>query len=396
MIPVERGEGEAAGLYVHVPFCRSRCVYCDFYSTTRLDLRDRYVDAVCAEMRRRVAAGEMATRIGTVYLGGGTPSQLTAGQLARLFECVAAEFDVADGAEVTVEVNPDDVTAELVAVLRSLPVNRLSFGVQSFDNGMLRFMRRRHTAEVAVRAVSAAQDAGFGNIGIDLMFGFPGQTLAQWEADVATAARLSVQHVSGYSLTYEGHTPLVAMRDAGRVEEVPEQVALRMYELLVDGLRAAGFEHYEISNFARGGFRSRHNSGYWRGVPYWGFGAAAHSFDGCGGRRWNVPSLADYVRVSEDVERGVADAADLYAAERLDAPQRYNEFVMTGLRTAEGVDLRQLERLFGRRMADYCLRSARRHLGAGTLCLRGEDGVLALTRKGLFVSDDVMSDLMCV
>lgn len=369
-----------AGIYVHIPFCKSRCVYCGFFSTTSLALRKAYVGALLREMQAR-APFLQGQRVDTVYLGGGTPTQLPAAELGRLLDGIHHIYNVSADAEVTVEGNPDDLTPALLADLRRMGVNRLSMGVQTFDDGRLRFLRRRHTARQAVQAVRAAQEAGFGNISIDLMFGFPGQTLASWQDDVRQALALGVQHLSAYSLMYEEGTPLGQMLEAGQVAEVDEEESVRMYEHLLDATAAAGFEHYEISNFARPGRQSRHNSSYWHGVPYLGLGAGAHSFDGRD--RFRHPdSLADYLAGHPLVE------------ERLTDHERYDEFVFTGLRTSQGIRLHDLARRFGHEALDYCLRNARPHIAAGRMANDGQ--TLRLTRAGLFVSNDVMSDLMWV
>ena len=293
-----------AGVYVHIPFCKSRCIYCDFFSTTSLPLRERYVDALCREIELRSRGLTTEERhIETIYLGGGTPSQLSTEQLKRVFDTVQACFDVAKTAEITMEANPDDVNATYLQGIKLLPVNRLSFGIQTFNDERLRFIRRRHTAQEAIDVVRNCQAAGFGNISIDLMFGFPGETLEEWQTDIDTALSLQVQHISAYSLMYEEGTALTRMLEAGEIEEIDEELSLQMYCTLVERLKKAGFEHYEISNFALPGRRSRHNSSYWHGIPYFGFGAGAHSYDG-DVRRWN----ADDYHPNADCHARNADA----------------------------------------------------------------------------------------
>lgn len=368
-----------AGLYVHIPFCKSRCVYCDFYSTTRLDLRQQYVDAICHEIQRR---GHEAVRIDTIYLGGGTPSQLTTEQLHLLFDALYIYNKVAADAEVTIECNPDDVTADFAECLKQLPVNRVSMGAQTFADERLCFLHRRHRSSQIASAVSLLRQQGISNISIDLMYGFPGETMDEWATDVQTALALGVEHLSAYALQYEEGTPLYAMLQRGQVCEVDEELSRRMYYHLVDRLAAAGYEHYEISNFALPGFRSRHNSSYWNQTPYTGLGAAAHSFDGQG-RWWNVSDIQKYIT---GIERG----EPCVERELLTPANRYNEMVMTALRTCEGLSLSALSD--GHR--SYCLRQARRFLEGGLLEQR--DGRLLLTRDGLFVSDMVMTELMKV
>ena len=363
-----------AGIYIHIPFCRSRCIYCGFYSTTSLGLRQEYVDALCREM---VLRGERID-IETVYIGGGTPSQLTIPQLKQIFDALFIYNKVEKGAEVTIEVNPDDVTAEFADEIQQLPVNRISMGAQTFDDARLRFLHRRHNAAQVEEAVRLLRSAGIRNISIDLMYGFPGESLTDWEHDIDDALALDVEHLSAYCLTVEEGTELWRMQ-----ETLPDEETERaMYELLIDKLEAAGFEHYEISNFAKPGFRSRHNSSYWTGVPYIGIGAAAHSYDGQT-RSWNIADIHQYI---EGIEKGIR----VFESETLDTDTRYNDMVTVALRTREGLDLTRLSEDY----RDYCLKNAQRFLDDGLLRLSAEH--LSFSRKGLFVSDMVMSELMKV
>ena len=371
-----------AGLYVHIPFCSSRCVYCGFYSTTGLELRDRYVDAVCKEIEVRGERLENSDVIETIYLGGGTPSQLTIEQLKRIFETAYIYNKVESDAEVTIEVNPDDVNTDFAKALRELPVNRISMGAQTFSNERLRFLRRRHDASQVKEAVETLRQAGFSNISIDLMYGFPEQTLDEWKADIDKALELEVEHISTYCLMYEEGTPLYRLLEQGKVKEIDEELEREMYYTLIDRLESAGFDHYEISNFARPGYRSRHNSSYWKGIPYIGVGAAAHSFD-IKTRSWNVADIQKYI---ESMELGQRP----FEEEIIDATTRYNDTITVALRTKEGLDLATLPH----DQRDFCLENSQRHITAKLLKL--ENNHLALTREGLFVSDMIMSDLMIV
>ena len=397
-------------LYIHIPFCRSRCIYCGFYSTTALDLRQRYVDALCREMEIRGEWREMRGEridIETVYIGGGTPSQLTIPQLRQLFiyinKVYAHPLDTSFSShllplttEVTIEVNPDDVTVEFAAMLSQLPINRVSMGVQTFDDQRLQFLRRRHTAQQAIEAVNRLRSAGIQNISIDLMYGFPGESLSDWESDIDTALSLNVEHISAYCLMIEEGTPLHKMFTVDGSQCVDEETERQMYYTLIDRLTAAGYEHYEISNFAKKGFRSRHNSNYWNGTPYIGLGAAAHSYD-IRSRSWNVADINAYMEGIEHDER-------LFEEELLDDDTRYNDTVTVGLRTCEGINLDTLSKAH----RDYCMKNARRYLDDGLLELVTTTNSshtslpspitshLKLSRRGLFVSDMVMSDLMKV
>jgi len=362
------------GIYIHIPFCASRCIYCAFYSTTSLDLRQRYVDAVCDEMSMRAAHNNITT----IYLGGGTPSQLSMTQLQQIFDALYKYNKVAADAEVTIEVNPDDVSVELAAVLQQLPVNRVSMGAQTFDDDRLHFLRRRHTAQQVIEAVTRLRQADIQNISVDLMYGFPGETLEDWKRDIDAALELQVEHLSAYCLSIEEGTPLHQMNMKSSDEEVERQ----MYYTLIDRLEAAGFEHYEISNFARPGFRSQHNSAYWTGVPYIGLGAAAHSFDGHT-RSWNVADIRQYIDAIERGER-------LFDSEVIEGDTAYNDLLTVSLRTREGLDLSRLSP----RHRDYCLKAAQSYINDGLLIINDEH--LALTRHALFVSDMVICNLMLV
>ena len=378
-----------AGLYIHIPFCASRCIYCGFYSTTHLDLRQRYVDAVCREMELRTISDgfdDEIPSISTVYIGGGTPSQLTATQLKQLFLYINKVYGN-QAEEVTIEANPDDITPGFAATLSRLGINRVSMGAQTFDDARLRFLHRRHTAAQVPVAVQRLRDAGIHNISIDLMYGFPNETLADWQHDIDAVLALNVEHLSAYCLMIEEGTPLHRMG----IEPCNEEQERAMYELLIDKLTVVGYEHYEISNFARSGFRSRHNSSYWHDIPYIGLGAAAHSYTIPDGfaigsspvRSWNTADIHEYISAINEgnipCEREV-----------LDPDTHYNDRITTALRTSDGLDLTTL--MEGHRR--HCLHEAEPFLKNDLLKLTGSR--LVLTRRGLFVSDMVMSQLMMV
>ncbi len=373
-----------AGLYVHIPFCARRCTYCDFFST--LSLRESgpdYVRAVVAEaaLRRDELRGEP---LKTLYLGGGTPSQLPADLLATLVHGLDGAFPLTDVEEFTVEANPDDVTSQWCAALPQLGVNRVSMGVQSFEDDILRLIGRRHTARQAVQAVGHLRHAGINNISIDLIYGLPGQTPASWIESVEQAIALKPQHISAYGLTYEEGTVLWRQREHGDIVEVPEQQYLAMYQALVDLLQAAGYEHYEISNFALPGYHSRHNSSYWDETPYLGLGAAAHSYDG-NIRRYNPSDLHEYI---SSIQAGKT----AFVQEELSWQERYDERVMLGLRTAHGVDAAKLLRDFGNEAYRHFVDEAGRRVAKGHLRVTG-DGRYVLTGRGIMLSDSIIRDL---
>ena len=376
------------GLYLHIPFCKSRCIYCGFYSTTLSGLRQAYVNAVGKEMQMR----STEDRIATIYLGGGTPSQLSTKQLQQMFDNIYNIYNVDEDAEVTMECNPDDVTEDFCKDLKDLPVNRVSMGAQTFNDDRLRFLHRRHTAEEVGMAVGRLRGIGINNISIDLMFGFPDETITDWQSDIDAAIALGVEHISAYSLMYEEGTMLYEQiqnpphssqkEGTPSIHPISDELERQMYEMLIDCLEAAGYEHYEISNFAKPSLRSRHNSSYWNNIPYIGLGAAAHSYDGTS-RQWNVSDIREYIG---SIEKGAIPCE----REDLNDDTQYNDLVTTALRTREGIDLEKLSNKY----REYLLCNAKTALRNGLLCI--EDQHIRLTRKGLFVSDDVMSDLIWV
>lgn len=374
-----------AGIYIHIPFCKTRCIYCDFYSTTRSELRRPYVHALCTELRERKAYLE-GEPVETIYLGGGTPSQLASEEFELIFSTIQEVYGLEHAVEITLEANPDDLTEEYVAMLRTHPFSRISMGIQTFDDPTLRLLNRRHNAAQAVEAVERCRRAGFGNLSIDLIYGLPGETDGRWERDLQQAVALGVEHLSAYHLTYEEGTRLYEMLQEHSVSEVDEESSVRFFTMLMDTLGAAGYEHYEISNFCKPGLHSRHNSAYWKGVPYLGCGPSAHSFNRKA-REWNTASLEQYIRSVETGHR-------LCEREELDRATRYNEYLMTALRTRQGASLQRVAEAFGTELHRYCTSMAAPYLESRKLEVR--DGCLRLTRQGIFVSDGIISDLMFI
>lgn len=378
-----------AGLYVHIPFCATRCSYCGFYSTTKLDMQDRYVDSLCREIALRkeylssysTDSKAANTIIRTIYIGGGTPSQLSRYSLEKLFHAIDTYLECSPE-EVTMEVNPDDVTNDLAETISALHINRVSMGAQTFDDNRLKFLNRRHKSFQVERAIDILHEHGVGNISIDLMFGFPGQTCDSWKEDVRRAISLDIQHISAYSLMYEEGTRLYRMLKENMIKEIDEEVSLNMYNELINILCGAGYEHYEISNFAKKGYRALHNSSYWHDIPYLGIGAAAHSYN-IKSRQWNVSDINKYIEsISHDTVP--------FTFESIDADTHYNDIVTTELRTSEGIDLSRLADKY----VQYIVKQAARHVADKTVDIN--DGHLKLTREGLYISDMIMSDLMKV
>ena len=334
-----------AGIYIHIPLCRSRCVYCDFYSSTFDGNRSELVEAICAELTERRNYLRGAT-VKTLYFGGGTPSLLRPDELSEIFSAVEANYPCAFE-EVTLEANPDDLSDDFLTSLKRFPINRLSIGIQSFHDDDLTLLNRRHTAEEAKAAVRRCQSHGFMNISIDLIYGLPNQTLSAWEDNLRQAIELDVPHISAYHLTYGEGTKIYRMLQKGEVREVDEELSVEMFHLLRSMLQEAGIQQYEISNFARPGYHARHNSSYWDGTPYLGAGPAAHSFDGKD-RRWNISNSRRYIEA-------IRSGEPYYELEVLDETSSYNDYVITSLRTIAGMDLDVLAERFGEPYYSYCL-----------------------------------------
>ena len=316
-----------AGIYIHIPFCKSRCKYCDFFSTTHLQKQAQYVEALLAEWQIR--QHEATEPIHTIYIGGGTPSTLDNAALDRILQAILSTCPDHRPHEITIEANPGDITMEKAQAWRAMGINRLSIGIQSFHDHLLQLIGRRHNANQAIQAVQLAQAAGFDNISIDLMYALPDQTMQMWQQDIQQALSLGVQHISTYGLIYEDGTVLTTLLEHGQIEAVDEDTEMRMYDYLVEELIANGYVHYEVSNFALLNRHSRHNSSYWNDTPYIGLGAGAHSYDGQQ-RQWNISDLDIYI------ERALAH--DLQPEiETLTPEQKHTERIMLGLRTCQGV-----------------------------------------------------------
>lgn len=366
-----------AGLYFHIPFCKRICAYCDFYKSVETARLPETLQAMHRELEsRREYLGGEAVR--TRYFGGGTPSLCTPEQLRALLDQAAGLFDCSAAEETTLEANPDDLTPRYLDALREAGIDRLSIGIQSLDDDCLRLMNRRHTARQAVEAVHAARKAGFGNLTVDLIFGVPGFGGDSLRRTLDGILALEAEHVSAYHLTVEPDTAFGRWAARGSFRPVEEQVSEEEFLTVHRTLTGAGYEHYEVSNFARPGFRARHNAAYWHGEKYLGIGPAAHSFDGRE-RHWNVASVARYID-GEEAE-----------AEQLTEHDRFNEYLLTRLRTAEGIGLEELRQRFGAERAERLRREAARWIAAGTLCI--SSGRMAVPPERFLVSDAVIESL---
>lgn len=371
-----------SGLYVHIPYCKQACNYCDFHFSTSLRSKDALVDALLAELELR---RDYLTdrRLGTIYFGGGTPSLLPERDLFRLFEKIYKVFDVARDAEITLECNPDDLSDEKLKELKRLEVNRLSIGLQSFNDEELRWMNRAHTASESEASVKRAQDRGFENITIDLIYGSKFSNLRNWRSTLDKAIALGVPHVSSYNLTVEEKTRLGHDVKVHKEAAIDDELSAGMFLDMTERLQSHGFVHYEISNFGKEGFFSIHNTNYWKGRHYLGIGPSAHSFDGVS-RQWNVSNNNTYIRQ-------IAGGEDYFEKEVLSDADRFNEYMLIALRTMWGVDLAYLKTAFDPAMITHFITGAEGYIVEGNM--RIHDGHYILTEQGRLLADRIAGDL---
>ena len=371
-----------AGIYIHIPFCKRKCNYCNFFSVASLSGKHSILPAIADELhaRRNYLEGE---EIETIYFGGGTPSILSGTELEDLMKCITDDFKLADGAEITLEANPDDLTPKKLAELHKIGINRLSIGIQSFYDDDLEYLNRAHDARQAVAAVKDAQAAGFNNITLDLIYGIPTLSDEHWVSNVLRAISLGAQHILAYSLTVESHTPLEYMIRKGKTKPVEEEHSIRHFELLTVLMRENDFIHYEISNFCTEGWYARHNTNYWTGRKYLGVGPSAHSYDG-NTRQWNASGIGAY---AEAILKGSGPAG----METLTPAQHYNEYVMISLRTIWGCSLYEIAKRYGEKYARYIGELSDPYLLDGKLILG--DGILRISGSGLLMADAIASDL---
>lgn len=376
-----------AGIYVHIPFCKQACAYCNFHFATSLRYKSELVQAIAAEFEIKKGAIQDQQPLKSIYFGGGTPSLLSANELEKIIRPIQEQISFKTNPEITLEANPDDLNTAYVKSLISLGVNRLSIGIQSFFEDDLQFMHRAHTASQAEYAVKAAQDAGIENISIDLIYGVPNASEQQWTKNVSQAIELNVPHISAYALTVEENTPLYK---SIRLKEKPAphpEATVQQYQSLVELLSNAGFDHYEISNFAKPNHQAVHNSSYWEGQAYWGLGPSAHSFDGIRRRSWNLPNNQNYIR---EISNGRLPEE----AEMLTDIDLYNEMVMIGLRTSKGCDLNLIENKFGIKVRAYFQNQMQNALLAEN-AIQIESRI-SLSSKGRMMADAIMRDAFLV
>ncbi|HOC47212.1 MAG: radical SAM family heme chaperone HemW [Bacteroidales bacterium] len=372
-----------AGIYIHIPFCKSFCSYCDFYSITDNSLKDALVQAVIRESSIRPSYLEGET-VETVYFGGGTPSLLEPATAAALISDLKKKFPFSDDPEITFEVNPDDVYEGLFIDLKKAGINRISLGVQSWDDKRLRYLGRRHDAAQSARALDMVFREGIKNVSVDIIYGVPGMTTADLKADLEKTFAFPVTHLSAYHLTVEEGTRFGRMKKEGKLKETDEETSASMFSLLGKVCREHGFIHYEISNFAKEGYISRHNSSYWKQVPYLGLGPSAHSFDGRS-RQWNVADVRKYVKA-------ISSGEIPCEREELDRITVFNEYVMTSLRTMWGIDLTHVEEFYDKELHDYLVNLSGKYIRYGLM--KREKNTLVLTDQGRMISDNIIAELL--
>lgn len=370
-----------AGIYLHIPFCKQACNYCDFHFSTKLVNKPKLLEA----MHREIEMRSHQEKVETVYFGGGTPSILTDSELQSILELLHVHFDISQDAEITLEANPDDISIEKLESWRALGVNRLSIGIQSFKQEDLDFMNRAHNAQEAKQALHLAASV-FQNITADLIYGSPNLTMEEWDQNIQIMLDTGIPHISAYALTVEEKTPLDHLISTGKIPPLDEHLAQTHFSHLVKRLKRAGFDHYEISNFGKPRFRSRHNSSYWQGKTYLGIGPAAHSFDGRT-RSWNVSNNTKYMK---SMALGILPSEK----EELSVSDRYNEYIMTGMRTDYGVDLDYIEKYFGASGKQRFQRDVLSLLDSGAI--RQEGTVFILNESARFRADGIASDLFWV
>ena len=374
-----------AGVYIHIPFCRQKCYYCDFYKTVNTGLTERFISVLLKEINLRKNYLEHEP-VETIYFGGGTPSVLTEVQLSKILSAIDAGFDISEKTEITFEANPDDLKIDYIKGLKRVGINRLSIGIQAFQNRHLEKMNRRHNREQAKRSVEDAANEGFSNISVDLIYGLPSLTILQWEESLREVFALPVQHLSAYHLTYHEGTPFYTWLKKGTLKELDEAKSIEQFNILVREAGKAGFEQYEISNFAKNEMYSKHNTAYWTGKKYLGLGPSAHSFNG-ESRQWNFAHIESYLKAFEF-------DSPFFEIENLTENEKFNEYILTRLRTKWGVSCALIEEMFGKERATLFLATIQKYKQTGKVIQQND--IFTLSHEGVFVSDDILANLMII
>ncbi|WP_234859549.1 radical SAM family heme chaperone HemW [Aquimarina aquimarini] len=371
-----------SGIYIHIPFCKQACHYCDFHFSTSMKRKDDVITAICNEIVLRKSEIPSHTIIKTIYFGGGTPTVLSIDELQLIINTIYTYYKIAKDAEITIEANPDDLTEEKIKSLAKSNVNRLSIGIQSFFEEDLKMMNRAHNAKEAKKSLSIATQY-FDNISIDLIYGIPNMSIDRWKQNIQLALDFKIPHISCYALTVEPKTALPKLIEKGKIPSIDDHLAQKHFITLIDTLENEGFVHYELSNFGKPGYFSKNNTAYWQGKQYLGIGPSAHSFNGQQ-RSWNI---SNNIKYSNTLQQNKLPRE----IENLTITDRYNEYIMTGLRTIWGVSLQKIEKEFGDQYKQYLLKQIQKFIDKGLLSL--EKGNLLVTKKGKFLSDGISSDL---
>ena len=379
-----------AGIYIHIPFCKSKCAYCNFFSLASESKINDYVEALKKEivLRKNYLGGEI---VKTIYFGGGTPSLLSVKNIEEILELLNKNYKIISSPEITLEINPDTIDREKMSSLKQIGVNRMSVGIQSFDDEDLRYLGRRHDSRHAMQVLEDLKHTDFEKITLDLIYGMPTLTEEKWNKNLDIFFSTGITHLSAYALTVEPKTILGQRIEKGELQSVSEEDTIRHYNILVDRTKENGFEHYEISNFAKEGFRSQHNSIYWRDEKYLGLGPSAHSYDGIS-RQWNISNLTKYIQLVGDAEtQRRRDAELFYEKEILSTEDKFNEYVMTSLRTSWGCDIEKIERDYGKSYAHHFLKNIKKYLENGEMLK--ENNTYFLSEEGKLFADGIAADL---
>ncbi|MGM0497347.1 MAG: radical SAM family heme chaperone HemW [Bacteroidota bacterium] len=370
-----------AGIYIHIPFCKTKCPYCDFFSITDISNKEKLINGIQKELQlQKNYLGDQ--KIETIYFGGGTPTFVSLPDIESIIKRIYQQYSIVEAPEITIECNPDDLSSEYLKELRKIADFRINLGVQSFNEKDLKFLQRRHSVDKTLHVLSELFSLDFKNVGIDLIYGLPGSNLADLEANLTTAFQFPIQHLSAYHLTIEPQTPFYQQMKKGVFQEVSEELSRQQFFLLIEMAKRNRFDHYEISNFARDGAYSKHNTSYWKGIPYLGVGPSAHSFDGAH-RHWNVADVNKYV---QEVEQGNVPLTE----EKLTPRDRFNEYLMISLRTKWGVDLKELNAYFKPFMDNEFTKKANNYLNLGLM--RQAENRIYLSDEGKFLSDSIIMD----
>jgi len=372
-----------AGIYIHIPYCKKLCFYCDFYHIVSQDDNAAFIDALLKEtfLKKDYLGGET---VSTIYLGGGTPSVFTVKELESILNQIYLNYNVTADCEITIELNPDDIRPEYLAGLKNLKINRISLGIQSWRDSDLKMLNRRHDSSQAEYALKEILKTGFENVTIDLIYGIPGMSLKEWESNLDFSFSFGIKHLSAYHLTFEKGTVFGKMLEQGTISEIDENESAAQFNLLIQKAESAGFIHYEISNFGKPGYFSIHNSNYWKQVKYLGLGPSAHSFNGYS-RQWNVRNLKGYIKA-------VNSGKQYFESEELDTRTRFNEYMMTSLRTMWGIDLEYVEKMFEKEGYDYVMNLSGKFKNYGLM--KQEKNSLILTNQGKLISDNIISEFV--